>query len=216
MTAEVVAVQDLSAAEARELTDKIRTTLQFGHKLISEAFMGRAWVALGYESWDSYCAGEFTEARMIRLDREQRREIVADLRVQGMSTRAIGTALGVHHDTVAEDVRAVAGVGNPTPRITGSDGKSYAPTQPSTDYVDRITGEVQPIARERAYAPRTDVVRVMNAALGRAQDAAEQADQIKREHLVNRNDEAAVWSRDLAKSMQSIQRLLDLLTEVTR
>jgi hypothetical protein len=129
-----------------------------------------------------------------------------------MSTPAIGSALGVGQSTVARDVQELTHLGKSGPtRIIGLDGKDR-PSQ----YVDRETGEVQPIARERAYAPRTDVVRVINAALGRAQSAAEQADQIKREHLANRSDEAAVWSRDLAKSMQSIQRLLDLLTEVTR
>jgi ParB-like chromosome segregation protein Spo0J len=48
------------------------------------------------------------------LNREQRAEVVARLREQGWSLRRIGETLGVHHDTVREDLQIV---GNPT--ITG-------------------------------------------------------------------------------------------------
>ena len=51
----------------------------------------------------------------------------------GMSTRAIAPIVGVHHDTVATNLKS--GVGIPTgagPRqITGRDGKTYTAPSPS-------------------------------------------------------------------------------------
>jgi hypothetical protein len=47
----------------------------------------------------------------VRLSIPERREAVAELTEEGMSTREIGDVLGVNHDTVASDRRAV---GNPT------------------------------------------------------------------------------------------------------
>lgn len=117
---------DLSAGEARELTDRIRQTLTIGHDLIVAAFKGRAWVALGYATWDAYCAGEFAEARMIRLDREQRREFVATAHQAGMSTRAIASGLGVSQFPVRDDLAALRETSrySPPERVTATDGRS--------------------------------------------------------------------------------------------
>lgn len=51
----------------------------------------------------------------MRLGREERQELVGYLSGEGLGTRAIAPIVGVHHDTVAEDVKATRGVGNPTP-----------------------------------------------------------------------------------------------------
>lgn len=143
-------VETCTAAEARSLTDRIRGHLSGAHGLLGEAYSRRAWVALGYESWDAYCAGEFTEARMVRLDREQRREIVADLRSQGMSTRAIASGLGVNRKTVMEDARQVVQNGPPAPTpcptpspVIGTDGKTY--TQPNRPAVTAPTAKRRPL-----------------------------------------------------------------------
>lgn len=113
----------LTATEARDLTDEIRQTLRAGHELIIRAFKGRAWIALGYKTWDDYCAGEFNEARMVRLMPEQRREIVADLRRAGMGTKAIGSALGVSHETARTDIQELGRQGVDLPdRIQSLDG----------------------------------------------------------------------------------------------
>lgn len=146
----------MSAASARRLTDEIRATLTVAYDKLVEAWHGRADLALGYESWDAYCGAEFTEARMLRPTPEQRREIVAVMRGEGMSTRAIGSAIGVHHDTVAEDVKKSA-VGNPTP-VTGTDGKTYTPRpepEPDEDVFDaEVIGEPEP--QPESAAPRSN------------------------------------------------------------
>lgn len=45
-------------AEARELTEAIRSRAEQTWQLIEQAYKHRAWSALGYGSWDAYCAAE--------------------------------------------------------------------------------------------------------------------------------------------------------------
>ena len=97
----------LDQLAARRLTDKIRGTLAVAYELLGDAWAGRAWIPLGYASWDEYCAAEFADARQIRLPVAQRRELVASYRGRGMSERAISTGLGVSAGTVHSDVVAL-------------------------------------------------------------------------------------------------------------
>lgn len=114
----------ITAAQARELTDRIKVGVEAIWELVKQAYQARAWVALGYDSWDDYCTREFGTSR-IRLPREERQEVVASMREIGMSTRAIASATGMSKDTAA---RALSGVANETPApVTGTDGKTYTP-----------------------------------------------------------------------------------------
>ena len=150
---------DLTATEARDLTDRIRQTLTISHDLITAACLGRAWAALGYDSWDAYCTGEFAEARMVRLDRDQRREIVAEMDAAGMSTRAIASGLGVARNTVKDDLRSqVDQIDPPAPTpIQGMDGKTYQrPPAPEK----RSRPALAPQARDAGWALRKAVERL--------------------------------------------------------
>ena len=101
-TGEVVTVT-LDEPAALALTNRIRGSLVAAHDGLVAAFKGRAWIAMGYKSWHAYCKGEFQDAHMVRLESDQRQEIVAQMRSAGMSTRAIGSALGVSQSTVVTD-----------------------------------------------------------------------------------------------------------------
>lgn len=173
----------LTPFEARALTDEIRQTLTVGHDLLIRAYEGRAWTALGYESWDVYCAGEFSEARMVRLDREQRREIVAEMREAGMSTRAIATGLGVSKNTVTEDIAQVSHIGTPVePRpITGTDGKTYQPTP-------------RPVTPIRPTPKRDDAEVVLNRVLRSMQEAVREAQSLTPAQLSRISSEAAHYN----------------------
>jgi len=89
------------------------------------------------------------------LSREQRQELVARLRQRGLSLRRIAELLGVHHDTIREDL---SGVGNPTPEnqpvATGADGKTYPARQ-------RTEAERQELARAagKMKTPASDASR---------------------------------------------------------
>ena len=70
---------ELTPADARAITDQIKTGVEAVWQLITRAYTERAWTALGYSSWDQYCIREFGTSRL-RLPREERPEMVASLR----------------------------------------------------------------------------------------------------------------------------------------
>jgi len=105
-TTDELTVTTLDAAEARRLTDDIKGFVTFTWDLVQEAYVGRAWVALGYSSWDDYCELEFGTSRL-RLPREERSEVVASLHEAGLSVRAIAAATGSSKSTVARELSPV-------------------------------------------------------------------------------------------------------------
>ena len=145
--------QVMTPERARALTDRIKDTLSVAYDALIECWQGRADQALGYESWDAYCATEFAEARMVRLARDQRQEIVAQMRSAGMSTRAIGSGLGIGAATAMRDTRT-AGVSDETPDATviGLNGQRRPAARPqpaSTPDVHDINAGISDSAVER-------------------------------------------------------------------
>lgn len=115
------AVPQLNKEQARLLTDAIRDALEDLWHLVTQAYLGRAWEPLGYESWDQYCSSELAHARL-RLPLEERDALVGSFRRAGMSLRAISSVTGLGKTTVQ---RSLAGVPNGTPAIVGLDGHTY-------------------------------------------------------------------------------------------
>jgi hypothetical protein len=94
----------LSADEAEALTVAIIAVGNDYVDKVLRAFHGRADKALGYASW-----GEYVNARLRglpKLDTGKRRELVAEMRAEGMSTRAIAPVIGASQRTVVDDVKA--------------------------------------------------------------------------------------------------------------
>lgn len=123
--------------QARALTDRIKVAVEGTWLLIQEAYTSRAWGALGYETWDDYCNAEFGTARL-RLPREERQEVVASLRENGLSLRAIASATGASINTVQADLQ-VSQIDTPA-EITGADGKSYAASRPGASENELLAG----------------------------------------------------------------------------
>jgi hypothetical protein len=145
----------LTESEARSLTANILHGLQNVWTLIETAYTGRAWLALGYSSWDDYCESEFQAAR-IKLPREERAVVVASMRASGMSTRAIASATGLSQKTASRITRE----SNDSP-VVGTDGKTYNP-RPKTEY-DEIR-EADTTLWERApYSRSADPTAVIDA-----------------------------------------------------
>lgn len=139
----------ISEPDARRLTERIRMLvgsvsdqLDKLAGLVAQARETSAHLALGYRSWTEYVAAEFAD-HPLRLDRDDRRQLVSSLAAEGMSTRAIAPVVGVHHDTVATDLAAV---GNPTPGVTGTDGKTYA--RPAPDDRHQRAVDTYPVLAE--------------------------------------------------------------------
>jgi hypothetical protein len=97
----------LTEDEARGLTGAIQRGLSGVLELreaIAQAYLGEADVALGYESWESYCNAEFA-VRGLRPDAETRKELTYFLSKQGLPQRAIAAATGASQSTVSDDLR---------------------------------------------------------------------------------------------------------------
>jgi hypothetical protein len=125
-------VQPSTAEEARSRADRIRSGMQVLAQWQTDviaAYAARDWTALGYETWAAYLDGEYGEHR-VRLPRDQRREIVAGMAQAGMSTRAIGSAIGVDQKTVVND--RLCPRRSPTPAVTSPEPPSVSPGSPKT------------------------------------------------------------------------------------
>jgi hypothetical protein len=134
--------------EATARINRVRLHVESARDDIAALFHGRAWLTLGYESWDDLCDAEFSGVH-IGLPRGERREVVGNLREQGLSTRAIASAVGVSVGTIHSDLsRSELN----TSAVTGQDGKTYpahitttSRTTESTKVeqdVDTDTGEI--------------------------------------------------------------------------
>lgn len=143
---------DAAAAERRAerislrldaIADNYRAVLP----MIREAIEKRDDLALGYRSPGDYVSDRFGQA-LAGLGIEVRRAVVGELTAAGLSTRAIAPVVGVHFDTVARDARVVDTTPDddwpeddlptpttfdpePTPTVTGIDGKTYTRPTPS-------------------------------------------------------------------------------------
>ena len=122
------ATRDEAVARAERIRAGIRSMNELQQD-IADAYHARDWETLGYSTWDAYVSGEFGGS-MPRLDRDERRELVVNLRAEGLSTRAIAVATGVHKDTVRNDLSTGENspVDEPTP-VIGINGKTYEPNQ---------------------------------------------------------------------------------------
>lgn len=123
---------DSTPDEARARADRLRAGIVSYAQMrqdIADAYAGRDWIALGYGSWYSYVEGEFGE-QLAQLGRGERREAVADLRGQGMSTRQIANATGIGQSQVRRDLAEVSPNGSPA-TVTGSDGKQHPASRPA-------------------------------------------------------------------------------------
>lgn len=203
----------MGAVDARTLTDRIKVGVEACWELITQAYVERAWDALGYSSWDDYCTREFGTSRL-RLPREERQEVVSSLRESGLSIRAIAAATGDSHETIRRSLPPVTNVtsGEPLdvdedelaeeliatePRpIIGTDGKTYQPRPQPVE---------PPAPRRRAL---TDVAREIGLDLNKVIDRLERFaadDRLGR----NKNEVAPHLRYHLVRAIQVCQGLDD-------
>jgi hypothetical protein len=120
-------VSDLTVEQARNLTDQLRADLTSSVNLMIQAFDQRIWIPLGYENWAEYLDGEFGEMRP-KYPVSQRQEMVLRMLARKMSTRVIGSALGVTQMTIVNDKKALEDRGLiaiESGKVKGEDGKEY-------------------------------------------------------------------------------------------
>lgn len=149
---------DIDAAQRRAERIRFHATnaneaMQSLQKLVHTARELDDHVTLGYQSWTAYVRDLFGD-EPLRLARDVRRELVAELADAGMSTRAIAPIVGVSHMQVANDVRE-QGVKNFTPEP--------APVESEGFTVNPTTGEVidppaEPVATEHTVTEKIKTV----------------------------------------------------------
>lgn len=143
---------------ARKITERLRLQAtnyaEAREKVIAtliEARDGGASALLGYASWTAYMADVFGDAPL-RLERDARQELVAELTAEGMSTRAIAPIVGVSQMQVVRDAQASPETNvSPAPDFMTPPSEAArehltawrASREPDVpDYVDTQTGEV--------------------------------------------------------------------------
>lgn len=90
-----------SEAEARELTDELRSDYGSLQVKISTAWQGRIWLALGYDSWQDYLDNEFRDVSL-RPPKDLEEQVISELRAAGMSTE------GSHQRSILVTLRCTA------------------------------------------------------------------------------------------------------------
>ncbi|AZI58896.1 hypothetical protein EH165_12840 [Nakamurella antarctica] len=138
-----------SYAEAIQHTCRVQAGMDHVQALVIEGFTGRIWIALGLGTWDAWADKFFGNRPMLAFSREQRPALVASLSDAGLSTRAIGAALGVGQRTVVRDISsaesndsgesAVQGVER-RDKVAGVDGKDYTRPTPKVPMCE-VCGE---------------------------------------------------------------------------
>ncbi|HEX9992480.1 MAG TPA: hypothetical protein VGB14_06110 [Acidimicrobiales bacterium] len=118
-TGEVVEV--LSFEDARDILNRLKVVAENMCSLVEQLYFGRAWIPLGYESWDDLCSKEL-RFLLVALPKEH---TIGSLRQAGMSNRAVASAVGVSEATVpAEGRRSQTQrrrpAGRSSPTTTGS------------------------------------------------------------------------------------------------
>ena len=142
------------ASAAQDINDRIERYAAEAVRLWSR----RAWEVLGHKSW-AECVEE--RGAQLRLPRTDRRELVALLAAEGMSSRAIAPVVGASQRTVSNDLSEQSC--SDAPRTVKSlDGVERTfqprPEPPHTvnadtgEAIDKATGEIVPSAAERQAA----------------------------------------------------------------
>lgn len=136
--------QKPARARAGQIRTGMRTYIEtLG--IIAMAYREGDHLTLGYESWDAYLEGEFNHQR-VQLDPDMREKAITELRLGGLSQRAIATTLGVGRQTVADHHRDVA-LPRPQEPARRVDGKAIPSAK--SPLVEAIRGEIEGAA-ERA------------------------------------------------------------------
>ncbi len=118
--------------------------------MIRESIEKRDDLALGYASVGAYVADRFGGA-LQQLGVEVRREVVRELTVAGMSTRAIAPVVGVNNATVHRDLSRVASA---TPQTPVASAAGASPAEPET--TTKVAPSEEGAAARAHVAPTVD------------------------------------------------------------
>lgn len=186
----------LQATNYQEAREKVLATL-------AEARDGGAAELLGYASWTAYMAEVFGDAPL-RLERDARQELVAELAAEGMSTRAIAPIVGVSVGTVHAD-RQVFSSEQVTPEPQSGGVIHWAGD--ATQYMSVTAAEAQQIADalNRDEEPAPALVEASKKITG--MDGKQYTRPEKKQNRRPLNDSANDAGWNLRKAMEKVERI---------
>lgn len=118
-----------SEAEARELTEELKSDYGAIRSKIDAAWRGRIWTALGYDSWQDYLDVEFIDVTL-RPPKELEAQVISELRAAGMSTRGIAAATDLSQPTIRRRLSESTGSSDSVDRVIGLDGRERPAKMP--------------------------------------------------------------------------------------
>jgi hypothetical protein len=165
----------MSEASARTSVERARTHLEAAAEEVVRQINGRAWIALGYGSWDDMREAEYRGAAVI-VPRADRPELLAKLRAEGLSQRQVADTIGVSQGLVSREIRNsnFDNTEQPATRIDSLGRErptTYAPraqdVPPASDAVERPansvpsvpTRDLGDVLEERMPGTRADLAR---------------------------------------------------------
>ena len=227
-TGEVV---ELTEAEARRLTERIRTRLDRVSTAwadlatsITEAYQRRADLALGYDSWSEYAEAELKPSEGLAAD--VRRQLAGMLTTAGMSPNAVAPVVGVTRQRVsqirgelpqgASDLHpAPESLDEYPPKVVGLDGKTYARPEPKkTSKETTMTAAPSRLAipqPPRYGGNRPKHAQIIRNAVLSASGLCIAMDEIQTLDQSIDNEEAARLADDLSRILRSLKRIQSLL-----
>lgn len=192
-------IEPLDRGDAERLDKRIR--LMAGqiaenmtklYELTERAKSGKIHVALGFPSWTAYLADAVTV--QVRLEREQRRELVGYLSGEGVPNTVIADMAGVDEKTVRNDRRAISensDIEGPPVRVTRRDGKTYKRNEGPRPYKGRGNEKKQLNASKGITSTISGVATALEAAFAGGYEKSFTADIA--------NDFTSTARRDLAR-----------------
>lgn len=195
----------LTATSFMEARDKMSS-------LLVEAQREGDHETMGYRSWPEYIAALFSDTPLMRLSRDERKVIVADLAEQGMSSRAIAPVVGASFKTVARDIESVS-VDTDAPRTVKSiDGieRTFQPrpaTTPTT--ADHDTGENADDRKPKAEA----ITAQFNSAVVDLNRLMDRLHRITEQDAYTRNADkiATLYKADIDRAISDLTHIANTL-----
>lgn len=196
----------LTATSFMEARDKMSS-------LLVEAQREGDHETMGYRSWTEYIAALFSDTPLMRLSRDERKVIVADLAEQGMSSRAIAPVVGAGYRTVQRDIESSGSNGPDAPRTVKSiDGieRTFQPRPAATPTTaDHDTGENADDRKPKAEA----ITAQFNSAVVDLNRLMDRLHRITEQDAYTRNADkiATLYKADIDRAISDLTHIANTL-----
>ena len=195
----------LTATSFMEARDKMSS-------LLVEAQREGDHETMGYRSWPEYIAALFSDTPLMRLSRDERKVIVADLAEQGMSSRAIAPVVGANPKTVQRDIASATNVADAPRTVKSIDGieRTFQPRPAATPTTaDHDTGENADDRKPKAEA----ITAQFNSAVVDLNRLMDRLHRITEQDAYTRNADkiATLYKADIDRAISDLTHIANTL-----